>query len=428
MAKADLIKLAEKAMGHLERSKNFRARSDRQPHIFLIDKDNTLRQILVQINRKRKPTVKQLDALEASVDTYIRDLYGTFKNRQSKDYTYQVFGQPPSFKVLVTSTTGKGDVFRKIREIRSSRRNEIKLTKAIADIFKRDRSITEENLAHLFDLGHIEGSSVAEQRVQAALAKFTSVDSSGFNNAQLDSIISLAIQTKERSGGQVVGKDYIVTVADESFTSNQLKGSIEEKEFLANAQSVLSDFIENNVDWVNQKGSRSPSDIIIDELFKTAIKSGAKVSNPPKSGKKSERAKVTKTFKSKKPIALNLDASKVQDLPEGMKETRTNWNSLVSVINAKLAMKVMENMKFPRLVNRTGAFASSAKVVGVEVSTNGNPTFIFDYERNPYNVFDKTVGKEPWNTPARDPSALVSMSIREIVRGLATERFYTRRA
>lgn len=428
MAKADLIRLAEKAMSHLEKSKQFRARSDRQPHIFLIDKDNTLRQILIQINRKRKPTEKQLAALEASVDAYIKDLYGTFRNRTSSDYTYQIFGSPPSFKVLVTSKTGKGNVFRKIREIRSSRRNELKLTKAISDIFSRDKSISEESLAHLFDLGHIEGSSVAEQRVQAALSKFTKVDSSGLNSKELDTIISLAISTKEKSGGQVVGKDFIVTVADESFRTNQLKGSIEEKEFLNSAQTLLTSFVTNNIDWANQKGSNSAVDIVIAELTKTAIKSGAKAKNPKVSKPKSERVKITKKTKGKKPVALNLDVDPIDSIPTDNKKSAKNWNSLISIINAKLTSKVLENMKFPRLVNRTGTFAGSAKVVGVEISKAGNPTFVFDYERNPYDVFDKTVGKEPWNTPTRDPSTLVSMSIREIVRGLATERFYTRRA
>lgn len=427
MAKADLIKLAEKAMSHLEKSKSFRAKSDRQPHIFLIDKNNTLRQILVQINRKRKPTEKQMIALEASVEDYIKDLYGTFKNRTSKEYTYQVFGAPPSFKVLVTSKTGTGNVFRKIREIRSSRRNELKLTKAISDIFKKDKSISEESLAHLFDLGHIEGSSVAEQRVQAALSKFTNVDSSGFGSKELDSIIALSISTKEKSGGQTVGKSFVVTVADESFRTNQLKGSVEEKEFLSSAQSLLSQFINNNVDWANQKGSSSASDLILSEIIKTGIKSGAKGRKTTTVTKRSEKVKITKKIKAKRPIALNLDAQEIEGIETEQGTGPRNWSSLVSIINAKLTTKVLENMKFPSLVNRTGNFASKAEVVGVEITKEGFPTFVFNYERDPYDVFDRTKGRSPWNTPERDPRTLVDKSIREILREMAIGRFYTRR-
>ena len=416
-------------MVHLEKSKNLRDVSNRQPHIFLIDKNNTLRQILTQIDRKRKPTEKQLKALELSVEEYIDDLYGTFRNRVSKEYTYQVFGRPPSFKVLVTSKSGKGDVFRKIREIRSGRRNEIKLARSIADIFSRDASVTEERLAHLFDLGHMEGSSVAEQRVQAALSRFTNVNSSVVGgNPQLDRIINLAVASKERSGGQTVGKDFIVTVTDESFKANQLKGSVEEKEFIAEAQKLLSEFVESNNDWFNQKGSRSATEIILSEVINTAIKRGAKAKKPKASKQAPQKVTIKKTLKSKKPIAVNLDAENISNQIPEQERARTNWLSLISIINARLTPKVVANMKFPALQNRTGTLAGSAKVVTVEKTREGYPTFVFDYERDPYNVFDRVVGRSPWNTPERDPRTLVDKSVREIVREMAIGRFYTRRA
>jgi hypothetical protein len=88
----------------------------------------------------------------------------------------------------------------------------------------------------------------------------------------------------------------------------------------------------------------------------------------------------------------------------------------------------MQNMKNPRLINRTGRFAQSARVVNVEQTSQGFPSFVFDYERDPYDVFDRTLGRSPWNTAQRDPRALVDLSVREIVREMAIGRFYTRRA
>lgn len=85
-------------------------------------------------------------------------------------------------------------------------------------------------------------------------------------------------------------------------------------------------------------------------------------------------------------------------------------------------------MKYPSLVNRTGTFGNSAKIVNVEQTREGFPTFVFDYERDPYDVFDRTLGRSPWNTPQRDPRALVDKSVRELVREMAIGRFYTRRA
>lgn len=85
-------------------------------------------------------------------------------------------------------------------------------------------------------------------------------------------------------------------------------------------------------------------------------------------------------------------------------------------------------MKAPALVNRTGTFAQSVKITNIEQTREGYPSFVFDYERDPYDVFDRIKGRAPWNTPQRDPRALVDKSVREVVREMAINRFYTRRA
>jgi hypothetical protein len=84
-------------------------------------------------------------------------------------------------------------------------------------------------------------------------------------------------------------------------------------------------------------------------------------------------------------------------------------------------------MGLPRLVNRTGRFAESAKVIGVEFTDKGLPSFQFTYQKNPYDVFDRVRGALPWNTPSRDPKTLIALSIRELAKELAVGRFYTRR-
>jgi hypothetical protein len=105
-----------------------------------------------------------------------------------------------------------------------------------------------------------------------------------------------------------------------------------------------------------------------------------------------------------------------------------NWNSLLPIINSRLTPRVIANMRLPSLVNRTGRFAQSAEVVRIEETREGFPSFVFNYERDPYDVFDRTLGRAPWNTPERDPRALVDKSVREIIREMAISRFYTRRA
>lgn len=154
------------------------------------------------------------------------------------------------------------------------------------------------------------------------------------------------------------------------------------------------------------------------------------IDSKPKSTVVSLKAQVTKTSseesnkvktKSKKISGDNV-MSTTSSTPQ------KTWSSLLPMINSKLTPKMIANMRYPALVNRTGTLASSAEVVNVETTKEGFPTFVFNYERDPYNVFDRTLGRSPWNTPERDPRALVDKSVREVLREMAVGRFYTRRA
>ena len=82
----------------------------------------------------------------------------------------------------------------------------------------------------------------------------------------------------------------------------------------------------------------------------------------------------------------------------------------------------------PRLIYRTGKLARSAEVTSVQETKEGLPTFIYNYDRDPYDVFDRTLGKSPWKSLDRDPRSLIDKSIRDVMRELAVGRFYTRRA
>lgn len=425
MSKSDLLKLAEQASDYLvTNAKTYREQSDRQPHMFLVDSNSIKNQILTQIRRKSKAITENQNAqLSEAISVYVHDLYNTFKFRSSKEYSYKLLGSPPSFKVLVTPLNG-GNVFNQIKAIRRDRRNEIKLTKVISDIFKRDKSVTEESLAHLFDLGHVEGSSIAEQVINNTLAKFSSIDSSPFESKDLDRIVKVSIASRERAKNLEVGKQFIVTVEDESFTANQLKGSTIEKKYLDEVKTLLNRFISNHSGWANQKGSRGASDIAVTELLKVLKKSTAKVKTTVDTKPSpSSKVTVTKVIKGKKPTV----SSYLPDTNVDIDQSDKNWMSIVDIINKKLQSTIIEHMKAPALVNRTGTFAGSVKVVGVEKTAEGYPSFIYDYKRNPYQVFDTALGKAPWNTPARDPKSLISTSIREIVKELAIGRFYTRR-
>ena len=94
--------------------------------------------------------------------------------------------------------------------------------------------------------------------------------------------------------------------------------------------------------------------------------------------------------------------------------------------NAKLPRTVAANMGAPALENRTGRFASSARVVEATTTAKGFTSFGYTYQRDPYGVFESTSGTR-FASPERDPRVLIEGSIREIAQELAIGRFFTRR-
>ena len=101
--------------------------------------------------------------------------------------------------------------------------------------------------------------------------------------------------------------------------------------------------------------------------------------------------------------------------------------AMVAMLNKKLPDTVRKNMSTPRLVNRTGRFADSVKVVDVMPTPQGFPSFGYTYQKNPYQVFEEGEGTPPWADGNRDPRDLIDKSIREIAAEFAIGRFYTRR-
>ena len=84
-------------------------------------------------------------------------------------------------------------------------------------------------------------------------------------------------------------------------------------------------------------------------------------------------------------------------------------------------------MQEPRLVNRTGRFANSVKIMEITETRQGSPSLGYKYDKEPYQVFEQGRGKAPWANQNRDPRSLIDKSIREIAAELALGRFYTRR-
>lgn len=147
-----------------------------------------------------------------------------------------------------------------------------------------------------------------------------------------------------------------------------------------------------------------------------------KTSGRVKAGKAQKAKKVTSTFAS---IGASQNSpEKIFMQPEVESPSPLQ---VVAYINTRLQQEIEKNMIPPALESRTGRFSGSVKVLNMLQTRKGFPSFEYTYDKNPYQVFEIGVGRQPWATVDRDPRKLIDKSIREIAAEMLQGRLYTRR-
>jgi hypothetical protein len=296
----------------------------------------------------------------------------------------------------------------------------------------------------LLHLGHLDGFAVVERRAQEIVRRLKeTVPNITVGKAILSKTLRNRDKTKSKiSLGGTLGYIDLELEVDYTAVADEFAGLNISKEYEQKLISNISKSFLRKKNWSKVEGSESNEDALLNDAaasisdnieFAFSKVKGAKLV----SRKNTERKR--KPTSVKQDIKINLVKNKSEgsgdNFPSSVKSAKQkkelpeqNWSSLLPLINSKLTPRVIANMRSPSLVNRTGRFAQSAEVVRIEETREGSPSFVFNYERDPYDVFDRTLGRAPWNTPERDPRALVDKSVREIVREMAIGRFYTRRA
>lgn len=355
------------------------------------------------------------------------------------------------FRILIISLSGRGDAFNKAKALKYQEED---------TMVKEIQKLTGKKVS--FDIGHTE--AVSSMQVQDAALDFVntikrnklSIPYSVRKATSYKSIVKISIaaqkkRQKDRAylvkigetipGMQEVvkkltaeGKDPLLIAAIlEDSEANQAKGRSTEQK-TKNSYIRTAKELATKINFTNVRSSPTYMEEIIDDILLTAQKGGAiiKGRKPRKSSGPTRSKPVEKQFEKNNIVSASTkSSSSAIDISIGRENTSnapTNWNSLLPLINTRLTPKVIANMRYPSLVNRTGTFAESAEVTRIETTQKGFPSFVFNYERDPYEVFDRALGRSPWNTPERDPKTLVDKSLREVLREMAISRFYTRRA
>jgi len=377
MSKEDLQLLARRATEHLAAKVSYYVDiKNKVPYIVMVDASLIERQLLAYAGVK-KITSEQSKRIRGAILDYVTSLYATCMKSDLK-----VFGSSTSYKVVT---------------------NDLALLSSLKASAKIDSQLV--NRANT-----ILSSSMAEFNESPSMLELSfSTDTNILRS--LGTTLKVSIDSYESAKG----KAFRFKVFDSS-------GRHPDKE----VATQLKSFIDSESDWANQKGSRSATDIALSEIFSVIKKSKSlkrsKITFDTSKSGNTSKASSSKTIRPKK---ANNSTLKVNFT--GLSPERTNWLSIIELINAKLTQQVAKNMVAPALVYRTGRFANSVKVESITETKGGYPSFNFTYQRSPYDVFDRALGAPPWNTPTRDPNTLINKSIREVARDLVIGRFYTRR-
>ena len=174
---------------------------------------------------------------------------------------------------------------------------------------------------------------------------------------------------------------------------------------------------------------------IVHDIYSKVKKSKAKVSGAKGSKFKSKPIKttlykgsnVTHIKRGKKRISIPVKALS-EGREQGTKETTTNTaaalKKLQRIINKRLPAEVRRNMGRPALMNRTGRFSNSVRLLSL---TEGHSTLVakYTYLLSPYSTFENT-GKKRWPM-AYNPKPLIAKSIRNLAMGRIDSKLTLRR-
>ena len=283
----------------------------------------------------------------------------------------------------------------------------------------------------VFNLGHSQGSSVAEKQVaKGSNYIYNQLSKAGLNKSGSDKLLEalnleIIIQYKSTKG-----KTQLL-LSVESAKQNKSEGTTILSEGVSKILSDKQAIYEiagsdNRVEIEKKRVLKAFNEAIVSKRKLTTRDTTLKLSNK----KRSKKTSVKSTVNASKPTKINLQKEVKKKIIKARAAADTSTISLPSImalINSKLPAAIMKNMQGPRLQNRTGRFASSVELLDVTQTKQGYPSIGYTYQKSPYQVFEDGAGKAPWANGQRDPRKLIDRSIRDVAKDILVGRFYTRR-
>ena len=319
----------------------------------------------------------------------------------------------------------------------------VTLQKVVKDVLKTNgKKFSEENLARLggsdnktgSQLGHAEeGLGYAASSLRVARAQKMLQGSSIAKKEKIVDIITdfentigLTIDHSQIVSAQGLKKDYTPILSWQKAISNNTLAKLE-SQAIRSFKKKLEDIgtLESSTKLVNAIGM-----VMLDALAPEKASNVRVTGKRKKVVKEDSAGEAERKFKGKRKARVVRDDTVPKSVaPKKKRNTGPSSTplALLGIFNSELPRTLQKNMRDPALNYQSGRFANSVRVMDVNTTSKGYPSFGFSYQKDPYQVFETGVGREPWATPDRDPRKLIDNSMREIAAKYAVGRFFTRR-
>ncbi|REK53190.1 MAG: hypothetical protein DWQ49_12100 [Bacteroidetes bacterium] len=336
------------------------------------------------------------------------------------------------------------EYFKKVQEFMRTQTMVDEKTGRVKNKTLRTRSGREKKgVVHVFDSGHIGEAGIIQSRIADAFseAKLEVKDEPTLANLQ-DDLATLGINlsimrddatdshsiqieaaSRNRKAGAAIAKRAENLKKEVDAAIKKLEGKY------GPALSKLK-----GSDTLQQKKRKDTIDAVMDPMMKLKKPKSGSITVKKEDTKRKKSTKRPKV-KSVKPKVKAGSAKSYGAVKAGVSRQGTsartaqpsiasNPLALIHEFNRRLPTAIIENMGEPALVNQTGRFAASVRVVDILQTPKGFPSIGYTYQKSPYQTFE-TGGKQ--GNPDRDPRKLIDRTVREIAAEFAMGRLFTRR-
>jgi len=302
------------------------------------------------------------------------------------------------------------------------------------------RDITDKEVSSLSQMGHGDrGVSASQFGVDRAISE--AKDKFNLSDSEMAQLVAITLKQRVKhamkinfnhsqifsSEGKfnksfrfvISSQDGLQNKADRDIETAVFMETLKEMEILGLETSTLVPDAIAQVTLYNLAGKKHKNKKVTGKR-KRVIKEKA-------SGSMTNKVEASRVVTYAAQRGLSTKGVKRRESTSKNKSSASHPLKLLGILNQKLPETVKKNMNSPALVNQTGRFADSVKVVDINQTPKGFPSVGYTYQRNPYEVFEDGNGSAPWANGNRDPRQLIDKSIREIAVQFAIGRFYTRR-